>query len=250
MNVIHTTDDLLRLLNQNDEFRQAVRREVLSEELLKLPERFAKFETRVEGFIDEQRQFNQQTEDSIGEIRDTLAQHTEAIAQHTEAIREIRDTIAQQSKAINRQSDAIGELRGKAARYAVAVHFLDITEAMGFQLRGLVTRIDLGWMVNQRQRRDNDIPQNDLRSFFRADMVIEVADSEETTHYIAVEASYTADERDTSRAQRNAAILTQITGHPAHAAIASVRNVREIQPLLDDGTVYWYALEPADFTPE
>ena len=39
--------------------------------------------------------------------------------------------------------------------------------------------------------------------------------------------------------------LTQLTGHPAHAAIASVRNVH----LLDDCTVYWYALEPADFTP-
>ncbi len=275
MTLIHTTDDLIRLLNENDEFRQAVRRHVLSDELIQLPERLAKFETRVESFIDEQqqfnkeqRQFNQRMESSIGELRDTVAQHTDTIgelrdtvaqhtdaigelrdtvAQHTDTIGELRDTVAQQGKAINRQTDAIGELRGKVARQVVGVHFLEIADGMGFLFKGFLSRLDLGQLIFQRE---TDIPQNDRRSFFRADLVIEVTDSDDAIHYIAVEASYTADERDTSRAQRNATILTQLTGHPAHAAIASVRNVHEIQVLIDDGTVYWYALEPNDFTPE
>ena len=233
MTIIHTTDDLIRLLNENDEFRQAVRRHVLSDELIQLPERLAKFETHVESFIDEQKQFNkeqkqfnQRMESSIGELR---------------------DTVARQGNAINRQGDAIGELRGKVARQVVGVHFLEIADGMGFQFKGILTRWDLGQLIFQRT---TDIPQNDRRSFFRADLVIEVTDSEGAIHYIAVEASYTADERDTSRAQRNATLLTQLTGHPAHAAIASVRNVREIQALIDNGTVYWYALEPDDFTPD
>ncbi|MXX41094.1 MAG: hypothetical protein F4Z85_24095, partial [Gemmatimonadetes bacterium] len=117
MTVIHTTDDLIRLLNENDEFRQAVRRHVLSDELIQLPERLAKFETHVEDFIGEQRQFNkeqrqfnkeqrqfnkeqrqfnQRMESSIGELRDTVAQQGDAIG-------ELRDTVAQ-------QGDAIGEL--------------------------------------------------------------------------------------------------------------------------------------------
>ena len=85
MTVIHTTDDLIRLLNENDEFRQAVRRHVLSDELLQLPERHAKFETRVESFIDEQRQFNkeeqrqfnQRMEKEIGELREFNQEQTE-----------------------------------------------------------------------------------------------------------------------------------------------------------------------------
>ncbi len=69
-------------------------------------------------------------------------------------------------------------------------------------------------------------------------------------HYFAVEASYTADARDTQRAQHNAALLTRFTGCLAHAAIASVRNVREIRDLIDGGAVYWYPLDPDDFTPD
>ena len=255
MTIIHTTDDLIRLLNENDEFRQAVRRHVLSDELIQLPERLAKFETHVESFIDEQRQFNkeqrqfnkeqrqfnQRMESSIGELRDTVAQQGDAIG-------ELRDTVAQHGKVIGRQGDAIGELRGKVARQVVGVHFLEIADGMGFRWKGILTRWDLGQLIFQRET--NDIPQNDRRSFFRADLVIETTDSDGAIHYIAVEASYTADQRDTSRAQRNATLLTQLTGHPAHAAIASVRNVREIQSLIDNGTVYWYALEPGDFTPE
>ncbi len=310
MTVIHTTDDLIRLLNENDEFRQAVRRHVLSDELIQLPERLAKFETHVEDFMGEQRQFNkeqqqfnkeqqqfnkeqrqfnkeqqqfnkeqkqfnkeqkqfnQQVESSIGEIRvelaqqgKTLKQQTDAIGeirvelaqqgktlkQHTDAIGEIRVELAQQGKTLKQQTDAIGELRGKVARQVVGVHFLEITDAMGFRFKGLLTRLDLGQLIFQREI---DIPLGDRRSFFRADLVIEATDSQDVMHYIAVEASYTADQRDTSRAQRNAALLTQLTGHPAHAAIASVRNVHEIQTLIDNGTVYWYALEPNDFTPE
>ena len=146
---------------------------------------------------------------------------------------------------------AIGELRGKVARQVVGAHFLEISDGMGFRFKGLLMRRDLGQLIFQRKPAETaDIPQNHRRSFVRADLVIEVTDSAGAIHYIAVEASYTADQRDTSRAQRNAALLTRLTGHPAHAAIASVRNVREIQPLIDNGAVYWYALDPSDFTPE
>ena len=144
--------------------------------------------------------------------------------------------------------NSIGELRGKVARHVVGVYFLEIAESMGFQCKGILMRADLVQMLIHSER--DDIPHGDRQSFFRADLVVEATDSDGAMHYIAVEASYTADQRDTSRAQRNAALLTRFTGHPAHAAIASVRNVREIQPLIDDGTVYWYALDPADFTPE
>ena len=265
MTVIHTADDLIHLLNENDEFRQAVRRHVLSDELIQLPERLAKFETRVESFIgeqqqfnDEQRQFNERVNrrfDSIDKKLEEQRQFNKEQHQFNEEQRlfneEQRLFNEEQRQFNQRMETSIGELRGKVARYVVGVHFLEISDGMGFHFKGLLTRLDLGQLIFQRKPTETaDIPQNDRRSFFRADLVIEVTDSAGALHYIAVEASYTADQRDTSRAQRNAAILTRLTGHPAHAAIASVRNVREIQPLLDDGTVYWYALNPSDFTPE
>ena len=279
MTVIHTTDDLIHLLNENDEFRQAVRRHVLSDELLQLPERFAKFETRVESFIDEQRQFNDEQRqfndeqrqindeqrrinkrvdrrlDSIDKTLEELRQFNEDQRQFNKDQRQFNEDQRQfnkdQRQFNKRMETAIGELRGKVARQVVGAHFLEIAADMGFRFKGLLMRRDLGQLIFDRDLAEiADIPQNDQRSFVRADLVIEVTDSAGAIHYIAVEASYTADQRDTSRAQRNAALLTRFTGHPAHAAIASVRNVHEIQPLIDNGTVYWYTLAPSDFTPE
>ena len=244
MTVIHTTDDLIHLLNENDEFRQAVRRHVLSDELLQLPERLAKFEMRVESFIDEQRQFN----DEQRQINERVDRRFDSIDKNLEELRQFNKEQRQFNK---RMETAIGELRGKVARQVVGAHFLEIAADMGFRFKGLLMRRDLGQLIFDRDLGEiADIPQNDQRSFVRADLVIEVTDSAGAIHYIAVEASYTADQRDTSRAQRNAALLTRFTGHPAHAAIASVRNVHEIQPLIDNGTVYWYTLAPSDFTPE
>ena len=144
--------------------------------------------------------------------------------------------------------NSIGELRGNTARQVVSTHFIEIAEGMGFRCKGILMRADLVQMLIHSER--DDIPHGDRQSFFRADLVVEATDSDGAMHYIAVEASYTADQRDTSRAQRNAALLTRFTGHPAHAAIASVRNVHEIQSLIDDGTVYWHTLTPDDFTPD
>ena len=89
----------------------------------------------------------------------------------------------------------------------------------------------------------SDLSEGALRSYRRADLAMEVADAAGATHYVVVEVSFTGDERDTTRALRNARLITRFTGHPAHAAIASVRNVHEIQPIIDSGQVFWYELD-------
>ncbi len=43
MVMIHTADDLIRVVRENPEFRAAMRRELLTEELLELPRRFAEY---------------------------------------------------------------------------------------------------------------------------------------------------------------------------------------------------------------
>ena len=212
MTVINTTDDLISLLEENDAFRKAVRRHILSDELVHLPERFARFATRMESFVDEQTQFNKETRQSF-----------------------------------QRMETAIGELRGNAARQ-VGAHSREIAESMGFQVERLLARPDLFRLLVGNDPRD--LTPGERQSFFRADLVLEVTDPDGSLHYIAIEASYTADKRDTDRALRNAQLMERFTGHRAHALIASVRNVREIQGLINDGTVSWYALETDDFTPQ
>ena len=87
------------------------------------------------------------------------------------------------------------------------------------------------------------IPLGVRESFYKADLIMEVAKTNGETFYIAVEPSYTCDDRDTSRALSHANLLTKFTGKEAWAVIAGVRIDRRIQLLIDGGEVFWYPLE-------
>ena len=85
-----------------------------------------------------------------------------------------------------------------------------------------------------------------MDSFTKADLVIKVRDGDRFTSYIAVEISYTADQRDIERAQRNAELLTRFTGRPSRAVVASVRNDPVVNSLVNSGYVNWYQIPLRD----
>lgn len=90
-----------------------------------------------------------------------------------------------------------------------------------------------------------DIPTNELRSFRRADLIMEATDLDNgETCYVAVEISFTVNGRDTTRAQRNAAFLAQFTSRRTYAAVAGLRRDRRVQDLIESGEVFWYRLDP------
>ncbi len=213
MVTINTPDDLLRVLRERPEWKEAVRREILSEQLMNLPARFDQFVEEQQRFNEEQRQFNESVEGF-------MTRTDQRFARMEGDISEMKDTHA--------VSKTAREARG-------------IAREMGFELVRSLTHDDLLEMHAGADTTGIDTPS--LRSFRRADLIIEVTDEIGATHYVAMEISYTADERDTNRAIRNAGFLTRFTGHPAHPAIASIRNDREIQNLIDSGAVYWYQLD-------
>ena len=81
-----------------------------------------------------------------------------------------------------------------------------------------------------------------VKTLSEADLVVEARDDSGTV-YICMEASYTADLRDSDRVLRNARMLTEFTGHRAIPVVASVRNVNEVSELIDSGAVHWYEQE-------
>ena len=110
---------------------------------------------------------------------------------------------------------------------------------MGFRL---VRILELQERMELTDGKDlSGISRGDLRSFHRADLVMQVSDQRGQEAYIAVEMSYTADERDTTRAIRNAEYLERFTGRPARAAIAGLRRDRRIEDI-DPNNVFWYEL--------
>jgi len=120
--------DLVRLLAQHPEWRSELRRLLLSEELLTVPERLARVERllaelvqrdeersrQLAGLIEAVRENTRQ----IAELRETVAEHSrqiaelrETVAEHSRQIAELRETVRENTRQIAEQTRQIEGLR-------------------------------------------------------------------------------------------------------------------------------------------
>jgi hypothetical protein len=220
---INTSDDLLRVLAENPEWKAAVRREILTEELMGLPARFDSFVESQARFNEDQRRINEEQLQFNARVDQFMVRTDDRFARLEGDIANFRSDYAR-TNAI-REAEAIAGDMGFS--FVRALSYVDLRELhQSANTSGIETRL--------------------LQSFRRADLVMEVSDEGGAAHYVAVEVSYTADERDTGRAIRNADFLARFTGCPAHAAIASVRNTEQVQSTVDRGQVYWHQLDNRD----
>ena len=140
------------------------------------------------------------------------------------------------------------QIRGTHARSETIRRAPVIAISMELDYVRTLNGADLALMV--RGADAADLAPGEIASFVDADLVIEAAERDGETIYIAMEISYTANRRDTQRAIRNAAFLTRFTGQPARAAVASVRNDPEIDAVIADGGVYRHRIQERDLEPE
>ena len=223
---INTFQDILDALERDPALRDALRRHILSEELLQLPAAFA-------AFVEAQRDFNERVDAFI----ETQTRWNEAQARwNQEQTRWNANTEAR----MGRMESDMSSLKGEYARSRTIQDAPGIAADMGLEYVRTLTNDDLRRMAG------NSLTRDTARSFRNADLVIEATDGNET-RYIAMEISFTADRREVDRALRNANLISQFTGKTALPAVASVRNDHDIQADLDAGTVYWHPLE--DRTP-
>ena len=210
MTTINSIEDLIRLLDENPEWLEAVRARILTRELLEMPQKLAEFTETA----------NRRFESLEKEARD--------------GFQSIRDDLS--------------ILKGGHARTSAIENSLEFALDMGLNPVKNLSREDLLSITNSSDT--SDIPTNELRSFRLADLVIEATDQSGDTCFVAVEISYTANGRDTDRAIRNASFLTRFTGHPARAAIAGINRDRRIEGRVESGEVFWHQLDIDDLQAE
>ena len=223
-NTINTIDDLLRLLRDDEDVRAAVRRELLTEELLALPDRFAKY----------------------AEVTD-------------QRFEDISDRLAGLDQRIIRLDRDFGRFRGQYARDTVErnavsiVIKLDEARTLGID-ENTVKVLSRDHLQALAKAYGPDkvaaIPRGDRGSYYETDLAIEVQKYDGSVCYIAVQASFTCDDRDTTRAATNAGLLRTFTGKDAWAVIAGVRVDRRIQHIIDSGEVFFYQMEDRDVQPD
>ena len=217
MTTINTIEDLIRLLDENPQWTEALRARLLTRDLIELPEKFA--------------QFVDATTQKFAEMEANMDRRFDRVEANINSIR-----------------DDLGILKGAHAGNLARAAAGDIAEDMGFDLVQVLTRRDLSAMT--RSRDTSDIPPNERESFREADLVMEVKDGDEKTCYIALEASYTVNGRDTRRAVRNARFLTRFTGRPAYAAVAGMYRDNRVAEIIEAGDVYWHQFYRKDMESE
>ena len=207
---ITTREEFLRALSEHPDWKEAVRAQILTEELLLLPVQFQAFVKRFDAF-----------ETSVNERFDQV------------------------NARFDRIEGDISESKGGHARTQIILKPDIVALELDLEYIRTLSATELNRMA---LNANGSISRDQRRSFRNADLVMETNGNTDT-HYLAVEISYTADQRDINRARRNAEYLRNFTGQNATAVVASVRNDHDAQQAIDYGEVTWYPIERRDLSP-
>lgn len=233
MATFNTVEELIQILDENPHWLEALRARLLTRELLELPQRHAEFV-------------------ALSERRHAIteANFKEAHSDVSELSRK-HDRSMERSEQINREiMNDLGMLKGLAIESAVFRLADDVAIELGLRR---VNRLSVNQLVDMAESADTsgmfDSPQSrrdNLRSFRRADLIMEARDPkypDSETCYIAVEASYTINGRDTRRVLRNVEYLERFGQKKAYAVVAGVHLDNRIREDVESGRVFWYEIE-------
>ena len=224
MTTINDIGDLVRILQEQPQWAEALRGVLLSRELLELPEEFGKFVALTKTNFETVNARLDRMETDVAELKTDVT-----------GLREDMD------RRFDRMEGDISHIKGSYNEQKAAQQVSAIADDLGLEYVRTLLQEELTRMA--RTAAGAAPLSNELRSFRAADLVAEARDPEGNTCYLAVEASFTADQRDTQRAIRNADLLRRLTGHNALAVVASVRNSMESQENIDAGLLHWFQID-------
>ena len=288
MTTLETTDDLLRAARENKEFREAFRREILTEELMAVPDDIKELKAVTANIAATGEALNEHAATTYQQL-DKMAAGINALVQGMADYKEATEKqFAQVQVSITRvegtlrdQEQAQSNFRGAYAQSAANREDLEIAakfaDAHGLNAEWIETehirRTTLRqWTVNYSAALLTlDLKQtNPLMKFRRPDIIAAISDvtveGSTPVFYIAVEASYSAEEKDIDKATDNAKIVQAITGLKTYPVVASVRLHRRMEEddetrsrLYEDvddfietdnpDTAFWYRVDSDDMGP-
>ena len=260
MTTISTADDLIEVLKSDDKVRSAVRRELLTEELLALPERFGKMvETQtailedIKGIREEQKSLREEqnglrevtnamlkTQTAMLKTQTAMLEDIKGIREEQKALREEQTALRKTHEADHKENvQSMHRFRGNYAVDAatkntvgIAKHFAGLRNMRQIrcdavspdELKDLLAKCEDDQALS-------GFTDDDLDYFSQVDLAFGVMGrrEREPAFYIAVEASYTGRADDVARAVVRARILGAITGRDTYAVVASVKRDQEIE---------------------
>ena len=262
MATINTIQDLFALLDENPEWVEELRARILTPELLELPERMAEFaagleELRktVEAFIESTNRRFDMIEARLGRVEGTLEEHGGMLKEHGGMLKEHGGMLKEHSRTLEDHGQMlktlrrdVAVLRGGHARTSAIREATSIVRSMGFRPLRKLTADDL-WDITD-SANTSGIPEGQLDSFRKTDLVMEVTDAGGEAGFAAISISYTVHKEDIDTIIRNARFLTRFTGKPASPAVVGEYAAEDAKAAIDSGRVFWYELESEELEVE
>ena len=249
---IRNIADLYRILEEQPQWNEALRSRMLSAELLAMPQQLASLQQTA---AEHTRQFialRQAAEENtrqVIELRQTAEEHTRQLVSHTAELKALRQIAEEHTRQLVSHTAELKELRLIAEentrqlvelRRITENHTARMTrmETDSGKIKGgmaqfdpvatsvaISSYLDL-WDPKKLPTdqllaiaRDLGLNRSDRESFVNADLVFQVTDDDEQTFLCAVEISWTINQYDIDRAQRNADLLQRALRHPARAVV-------------------------------
>ena len=159
-------EDLLRILEQNPEWQERMRRAILSRELLELPERLLSL---VQQLIESDARNREQ----IAELTRTVQRHDEAIATLIQTVQRHDEAIATLIQTVQRHDALIAELIQTVQRHdALIAELIQTVQRQGEQIAELTRTV---------QRHDEILQRHDERIAELVQVVRELAEAQRRT---------------------------------------------------------------------
>ena len=165
-----------------------------------------------------------------------IAANVKSIAANAESIDKLDTSTKRLTDMAGIHSGHIGDMRGLFISQKVVREAVLIADGMGLTFVGTLEPQDILniWNAGKAKGLTDGISIDDERSFKIADLTIEAKADDGAQCFIAVEISFTVDERDTDRAIWNAKYITNFIETPTYAAVAGVSKDNRIDGVLAD----------------
>ena len=133
MTTINTTEDFLTLMRKNQEFREAARQAILTEELLALPAVFSTFASemrtdfrRLEGTVDSLKEDVSEVRTDFRRLEGTVDSLKEDVSEIRSDVRRLEDGQNQLAEGQKRLSDRVDSIRGTSLEQRLSTKLLPL----------------------------------------------------------------------------------------------------------------------------
>ena len=265
MTTVNNFVDILRIIREQPEWGEALRSALLSKEVLELPQRLAEFseaankrfdklegdvgelkegQVRLEGDVAELKTGQVRLEGDVAELKTGQARLEEGQALLDGRVGRLEGAVERLEGAVSLLQGGFGNLRGSDYEVKVASsigtytrYSLNIIRVRLLKARGVSDTMPFYEIIDVAANQ-GIITARERTEVASTDIILRAQrDSDQSTVYVALEASVTAGDSDITRAAERSEILGRVTGETSIAAVACANQDGDRQRLARERNV-------------